>query len=100
MEDITIETNASDNSGIMPTLTASVYSNELQEGLGGGDKTPDWTEPVIDQENGIISLQLRAERSGSGDGRIYTISNTAANQSGNTSTVNIETIVPHDKKKK
>lgn len=99
MEDITIEANAWDNSGIMPTLTASVYSNEPEEGLGDGDMTPDWTEPVIDQENGIISLQLRAERSGSGDGRIYTISITAEDQSGNTSTVNIEIIVPHDKKK-
>ncbi len=100
MENITIETNASDNSGIMPTLAASVYSNEPEEGLGDGDMKPDWTEPLIDQENGIISLELRAERSGTGDGRIYTISITAADQSGNTSTVNIEIIVPHDKKKK
>ena len=75
-------------------------SNEPQEGLGDGDTAPDWTEPVIDQANGVISLQLRAERSGSGDGRVYTIAITATDNSGNSSTAPVEIIVPHDKGKK
>lgn len=59
-----------------------------------------WTEPMIDQENGIITFQLRSERSGNGNGRVYTITITAADTSNNTTTANIEITVPHDKKKK
>jgi hypothetical protein len=43
------------------------------DGFGDGDMTPDWTEPIIDQETGTITLKLRRERSGSGNGRICTI---------------------------
>ena len=68
MVDIVIEVNASDNSGGPITLSASVSSNEPQDGLGDGDTGPDWTEPAVDQEMGTITLQLRAERSGSGEG--------------------------------
>ena len=96
--EVIIQANASDNSGLPVALTASVASNEPTDGLGDGDMSPDWTEPIIDQENGIIALQLRAERSGSGDGRIYKVAITATDQSANSSTVNIEIIVPHDKK--
>jgi hypothetical protein len=99
MVDITIESNAADNSGLPPTITATVTSNEPIEGLGDGDMAPDWTEPIIDQSTGIITLQLRAERSGTGNGRVYTITVTAADDSNNSSTANIEIIVPHDKKK-
>jgi hypothetical protein len=100
MVDITIVANASDNSGGPVTLAASVSSNEPEDGLGDGDTAPDWTEPVIDQVNGIITLQLRAERSGSGNGRVYTITITATDTSGNSSQANVQIIVPHDKSKK
>jgi hypothetical protein len=100
MVDVTINANASDDSSLPPTLTAEVTSNEPQEGLGDGDMTPDWTTPVIDQANGIITLQLRAERSGLGNGRTYTVSITAIDNAGNASTANVETIVPHDQSKK
>jgi hypothetical protein len=96
MVDITLWANASDNSGGLVQLEAKVSSNEPQSGLGGGDKSPDWTEPVIDQLNGIITLQLRAERAGSGNGRIYTITLTGRDASGNSSQANVEIFVPHD----
>ena len=99
MVDISIAANASDNSGEV-TLTASVASDEPIDGLDDEDMAPDWTEPVIDQVNGIITLQLRAERSGSGDGRVYTVTITATDESDNSSTVAVEIIVPHDKRKK
>ncbi len=99
MKDIYIDANAADNLGYV-LLSAMVFSNEPEAGIDVDDLSPDWTEPIIDQENGIISLQLRSERSGSGDGRIYTISISAADQSGNNSTIDIEIIVPHDKRKK
>lgn len=99
MVDIVVEANVSDNSGLPVTLNASITSNEPIDGTGQGNKSPDWTEPVIDQENGIIMFQLRAERSGKGNGRVYTITITAADTSNNSTTVNIEITVPHDKKK-
>lgn len=100
MANIFIEANASDNSGEPVTLSVIITSNEPQDGLGDGDMSPDWTELTIDQENGIIAFQLRAERSGLGDGRIYTISITATDTSGNSSTANLEIIVPHDRRHK
>ena len=100
MVDIMIEANASDSSGGPVTLSATVSSNEPQDGLGDGDTSPDWTEPVIDQENGIIVLKLRSERSGAGEGRIYTITITATDESNNSSQASVEIIVPHDKGKK
>ena len=100
MVDVTIWANASDNSGGPVTLFATVVSNESVEGLGDGDESPDWSVPLIDQENGVITLQLRAERSGSGDGRVYSINITATDESGISSYAIVETIVPHDKAKK
>ena len=93
MVDISIEANANDNSGIL-SLSVAIESNEPQE------ETPDWTDPVIDQETGLISFQLRSERSGSGDGRTYSVTITATDSSGNSSEALIEIIVPHDQGKK
>jgi hypothetical protein len=98
MVDIIIQTNASDDSGLPVGLSAVVTSNEPQEGLGDGDMAPDWTSPVIDQETGVITLKLRSERSGLGDGRMYTVSITANDEAGNVSTANVEIIVPHDQR--
>jgi len=100
MVDIVIEANASDNSGLPVALSASISSNEPINGVGDGDHSPDWTEPVIDQENGIITFQLRAERSGKGNGRVYTITITAVDSSNNSTTANEAITVLHDKKKK
>jgi hypothetical protein len=100
MVDIVIEANASDNSGGPVALSVEVSSNEPEDGLCNGDEAPDWTEPVIDQANGIITLQLRSERSGAGEGRIYSILITATDDSDNSSSSTVEIIVPHDKRKK
>lgn len=97
MENITIWPNASDNSGGAVSLTAFVSSNEPQDGLGDGDEYPDWTEPEIN--NGIITLQLRAERSGKGNGRTYTITIIGTDSLNNSSTATINIVVPHDKEK-
>jgi hypothetical protein len=52
------------------------------------------------QVKGVITLRLRAERSGSGDGRIYTITITGRDSSGNRSQAKVEVTVPHDKGQK
>jgi uncharacterized membrane protein len=96
MVDITIWANASDNTGHPVVLSAVVSSNEPQDGLGDRDTSPDWTVPMIDQINGIITLKLRAERAGRGNGRIYTVTITVTDASGNSSQANVEITVPHD----
>lgn len=74
----------------------SVTSNEAvgtgkDDGKGSGNTTPDW---VITGDHG---LSLRAERSGRGDGRVYTITVQAQDCAGNQSTpVTLTVTVPHD----
>lgn len=99
MVTVIIRANARDNSGGPVLLSAVIFSNEPQNGLGDGDESPDWTEPVIDQVNGVITLQLRAERSGRGNGRIYTVRITATDTSGNSSYGDVNIIVPHDQRR-
>ncbi len=100
MVNIAIAANAVDNSGFPVILTATVVSNEPENGLGDGDTGPDWTQPAIDQNTGRIDLQLRRERSGRGTGRVYTITITATDSSGNASTAKVNITVPHDMGKK
>jgi hypothetical protein len=92
MADITITYSVTDNctptSAINCDLTVS--SNEPPEGTGDGHTSPDWT--VIDAHH----VQLRAERSGSGDGRIYTITITCKDSTGNTTRKTVTVTVPHD----
>ena len=45
-------------------------------------------------------MQLGAERSGRGNGRIYTVLITATDAFGNSSTAAVDIKVPHDQKKK
>jgi hypothetical protein len=100
MVDVTIRANAADNTGGPVSLEAVVASNEPQNGLGDGDLSPDWTNPIVDQARGIITLQLRAERSGAGNGRIYSIRITARDASRNSSQATVQIMVPHDQGKK
>ncbi len=94
MVNVTINANATDNSGSL-TLSAAVASNEPVDQLN-----PDWIQPVIDQASGIITLQLRADRSGNGPGRTYTVTVFAADASGNIANVAVPVIVPHDRGKR
>ena len=100
MVDIAIVANAEDNSGGPVSLLVTVSSNEPEDGTGDGNTASDWEVVDIDDDSGIITLTLRAESSGSGDGRIYTITITATDEVGNSSTSDVEIIVPHDKRGK
>jgi hypothetical protein len=71
----------------------SVTSNEPINGPGDGNTTPDY------QITGRLTLNLRAERSGSGSGRIYTVGVACTDASGNSSTEAVAVKVPHDKSK-
>ena len=64
--------------GPVTVALVGVSSNEPDNGLGDGDKTNDI---VI---NNDFDIQVRAERSGQGSGRTYTICYSATDASGNT----------------
>ena len=71
----------------------SVSSNEPVDGLGDGDLAPDW---VI---TGNLTVNLRAERSGTGSGRVYTITVRCTDASWNSSTKTVAVTVPRDQRK-
>jgi hypothetical protein len=66
----------------------SVTANEPINGPGDGNGAPDYTI------TGNLTLQLRAERSGTLTGRVYTISVACGDGSGNTSTKTVNVTVP------
>ena len=93
MVPVTVAVDATDNCDSACQIV-SVASNEPVNGLDDGNTAPDW---VI---TGDLTLKLRAERSGTGSGRIYTITVECADSSGNSSTDTATVTVPHDKGKK
>ena len=81
-------------SGLAPgSFAVEGSSNEPENGLGDGDKAPDI---VI---NGG-EVQLRAERSGTGTGRIYTLTALVTDLAGNPTTSTATCTVPHNRRKK
>ena len=71
----------------------SVSSNETVNGLGDGTTDADW-EITSD-----LTVDLRAERSGTGTDRVYTITVECTDDSGNTSMETVDVTVPHDQGK-
>jgi hypothetical protein len=68
---------ATDIVGVVSTRIVSVTSNEPDNGLGDGDTAGDI------QVTGDLTLNLRAERAGNGNGRVYTITVEARDAAGN-----------------
>jgi hypothetical protein len=95
MVKVKVNASASDNCDAAPTCKiVSVASNEPVNGLGNGDIAPDW------QITGNLTVNLRAERSGTGNGRIYTISIACADTAGNISNRSVKVTVPKNQGKK
>jgi len=89
MVPVSITLSAIDNCS--PTVTSKIVkvtSNEPVNGLGDGDTAPDW---LI---TGPLTLNLRAERSGNGTGRIYTITIECRDAAGNKATGVVTVKVP------
>jgi hypothetical protein len=89
MVDVIVSYNLADNCG-SPAATLDVASNETVNSAGDGNTAPDWE--VVDAHH----VRLRAERSGQGAGRIYTITITATDGHGNASIQTVTVRVPHN----
>jgi predicted extracellular nuclease len=87
--DVTATVVVSDNFDPDPTVTlVSVTSDEPDDGLGDGDTANDIV--IVDK----FTFKLRAERSGTGSGRIYTITYLVTDACGNSSTQSVTVSVP------
>lgn len=76
-------------SGVVSASLVSVTSSEPDDGAGDGNTGGDI------KVNGDGSVSLRAERSASGNGRVYTLLYQAEDAAGNTATSSAEVLVPH-----
>jgi hypothetical protein len=93
MVDVVIDYEATDNCDAASLVSCSltVSSNEPANGTGDGDQEPDWE--VLDAHH----VRLRAERSGTGNGRTYTIGVACTDESQNSSTPAVTVVnVPHE----
>ncbi len=95
MASVTLNVSISDNCDPNPSAQIiHVNSNEPENGLGDGDTAPDW------EITGDLAVNLRAERSGKGTGRVYTITVRCEDQAGNFSDRQVTVAVPHDQGRK
>lgn len=91
MVPITVAASTSDICDKAPICRViSVSSNEPINGTGDGDIAPDW------EITGNLAVNLRAERAGNGNGRVYTSTIQCSDASGNKSTGTTTVSVPHD----
>lgn len=84
---VALSYTTTDNCGT-PVCTLAVSSNEPIEGTGDGDASPDWL--VTDAKH----VSLRAERSGAGSGRSYSLNVTCVDSAGGASSQAASVTVP------
>jgi hypothetical protein len=89
MVPVTVTTDAVDTCGTATCAIASVSSNESVNGNGDGNTDSDW------QITGPNTVNVRAERTGAGDGLVYTITVRCSDPSGNASTGTTTVTVTH-----
>jgi len=89
-------TSVFDNCGgvsVSNVVISQVTSDELDDATGGGDGN---TINDIQIASNCKSVQLRSERAGTGDGRVYTITFRLTDTHGNVTTATATVVVPHD----
>jgi hypothetical protein len=91
MANITTTVEVTDDCDDAPVITlVSVTCHEAEDAPGSGHTAPDIV--IVDDTH----FQLRSERVGGGDSRVYTITYTASDLAGNSTTASVEVRVPHD----
>ena len=94
MVPVTLTVDVSDILDATPSCRViSITSNEPINGKGDGNTSPDWR--IIDN----LEVELRAERSRHGHGRVYTVTVRCLDDSGNSATRNVLVPVAHDRGK-
>lgn len=91
---VTVSADAGDLVGVSSLKIVNVTSSEPDNGLGDGDTANDI------QVTGDLTVNLRAERAGGGNGRTYTITVEASDDAGNTTTKTCTVFVPKSQGKK
>ena len=94
MIDVTATVTVTDNCGTPAFVLTSVTSSEADDGVGDGNTVSD-IQGVL-PGTADVQFKLRAERAGSGFGRVYTSAYTARDGSGNETTRSGFAVVPHD----
>jgi len=72
----------------------NVTANEPINGVGDGNTEPDW------EITGDLAVNLRAERSGKGTGRVYTIYVECVDVCGNSTVATVNVSVSHDQRRR
>lgn len=89
---------ASDPDGDTVAITVTgVTQDEPTNGLGDGDTGPD---AELGTGTAANTVELRAERSGTGDGRVYRVAYTATDPAGASCTGTVIVEAPHNQKDK
>jgi hypothetical protein len=88
-------TVADGESGAAGFTLVSVTSNEPDNGLGDGDQPNDIQGFVLGTAD--TSGFLRGERSGKGNGRVYTLTYQGSDVAGNSTTCSTAVTVPHNR---
>jgi hypothetical protein len=88
MVPIRVRVLARDECGPVTSRIVSVTSNEPEDSGGDAHTAPDW------EITGPLTLKLRAERSGKGTGRVYTITVESTDGAGNSATAMTRVCVP------
>ena len=88
MVPVTVTAASTDACGVSACRLAAVTSNEPVDGAGDGRSAPDW------RRTGDLSAELRAERSGDGAGRVYTLTVECSDPAGNRAITSLEVGVP------
>jgi hypothetical protein len=91
MVPVSIDVAASGGCGGQPVCrVVGIASNEPSTGLGSGNQRPDW------EILGDLRVALRAERGGSGRGRIYTVSVECIDSAAKSVAASVKVTVPHN----
>ena len=90
MVQITVAVSATDDQDPDPlVMLTAITSNEGDNDSGDGNTTDDIE---VDEDGNIF---LRAERSGTGEGRVYTLVYSAVDDAGNSASASATVVVPH-----
>jgi hypothetical protein len=95
--DVHADVIATDTCSTTTAVLESITSSEPDNAVGNGDGNTVNDIQEADIGTNDFDFLLRAERAGSGEGRVYTVSYTATDSTGNQTTAEATVLVPHDK---